>query len=325
MKSYLDEPLRFQPIFRRYLWGGQRLATHLGKPIGPESDYAESWEIVDHGPDQSVVVAGDYAGRTLHELVLHDGSELFGRHWPQSQFPLLFKFLDCARDLSLQVHPNDKQAAKLDPPDLGKTEAWVILDAEPGSVVYAGLKRGFDRAAVEREIASGTLALCLHKIEARPGDCLFIPAGTVHALGKGLLVAEIQQASDTTFRLFDWNRVGPDGKPRPLHVDQGLAVTNFNAGPVMPQQAQPTAWPNAERLVSCEKFLLDRLRLRAPQSLPDDCRFHLLAVLEGTVMVQDDPAGQPLAKGQTALIPANCRDRELWPLEPTTLLDVYLP
>src|SRR5207245_2472669 len=109
-------------------------------------------------------------------------------------------------------------------PDLSKTEAWVVLHAEPGSLIYAGLKRGFDRAALQREVQRGTTELCLHRLEPKPGDCLFIPAGTVHALGAGLLVAEIQEASDTTFRLFDWNRVGPDGNPRPLHVEQALAT-----------------------------------------------------------------------------------------------------
>src|SRR6478736_6603278 len=122
----LATPLRFQPVFRRYLWGGRRLGTHLNKPIGAETDYAESWEIVDHGKDQSVVAAGKLAGQTLHELVANHNSELFGRHAGQTQFPLLFKFLDCCRDLSLQVHPNDEQARKQTPPDLGKTEAWVF-------------------------------------------------------------------------------------------------------------------------------------------------------------------------------------------------------
>src|SRR5262245_21894138 len=124
-------PLRFQPLFKRYLWGDRRLGTVLGKPIGEGNDYAESWEVVDHGADQSVVAAGPLAGDTLAELVRSHGQDLLGRHAPQPRFPLLFKFLDCNRALSVQVHPNDEQAKKLDPPDLGKTEAWVILAAEP--------------------------------------------------------------------------------------------------------------------------------------------------------------------------------------------------
>ncbi|MCA9268615.1 MAG: class I mannose-6-phosphate isomerase, partial [Planctomycetales bacterium] len=212
-------PLRMQPLFRRYLWGGRRLQTVLDKPLGSGDDYAESWEIVDHGADQSVVAAGPLAGKPLADIVAQHTRELFGRHAPLAQFPLLFKLLDCNRNLSVQVHPNDQQAAALDPPDLGKTEAWVILDAAPGSVIYAGLERDCDAAALEQAISAGRVDACLGRFEPQRGDCVFIPAGTVHALGAGLLVAEIQQASDTTFRLFDWNRVGADGRPRPLHLE----------------------------------------------------------------------------------------------------------
>lgn len=321
----LTMPLRFEPIFRRYVWGGRRLATHLGKAIGPENDYAESWEIVDHGADQTVVAGGEWAGRTLRELASLHNRDLYGRHAPLQQFPLLFKFLDCCRDLSLQVHPNDEQARRQVPPDQGKTEAWVILDAEPGSVVYAGLKRGFDRQAIEREIHLGALPMCLHKLEPQPGDCLFIPAGTIHALGKGLLVAEIQQASDTTFRLFDWNRVDASGKPRQLHIQEGLDVSDFHSGPVSPQQPQPTDRPHAERLLSCDKFVMERWRFDTPQDLADDDQFHLVAVLEGAVELAGDVTGQPLAKGQTALIPAACNSRNLVPREASVLLDIYLP
>src|SRR3954465_8905730 len=190
-------PLRFAPLFKRYLWGGRRLASLLNKPIGEGDDCAESWEVADHGEDQTVVVGGPLAGMTLAEGLASYGQDLLGRHAPRSRFPLLFKFLDCRRVLSVQVHPGDAAAAKQGPPDLGKTEAWVILAAEPGSLVYAGLKRGFDRAALEREVNRGTTELCLHKFEPQVGDCIFIPAETVHALGAGLVVAEIQQASDT--------------------------------------------------------------------------------------------------------------------------------
>jgi mannose-6-phosphate isomerase len=321
----LSQPLRFQPLFRRYLWGGRRLGTVLNKPIGEGEDYAESWELVDHGADQSVVLAGEAQGKTLHELVQQAGASLLGRHHPQSQFPLLFKFLDCRKDLSLQVHPNDEQARRQTPPDLGKTEAWIILDAEPGSVIYTGLKRGFDRPAVEREIARGTLPLCLNKFEPQAGDCIFIPAGIVHALGAGFLVAEIQQASDTTFRLFDWNRVGPDGKPRALHIEQGLAVTDFSHGPVMPQTPQPTDQPHIERLVSCDKFVLDRWQIASPQSLAADDRFHLMVVLAGEVRLENDPVAAPVRAGEIALLPASCQGRKLQAATGTVLLDIYLP
>ena len=317
------EPLRFRPIFKKYIWGGRRLGTLLGKPIGGEDGdrYAESWEIVDHGADQSVVADGPFAGKTLHELVTQHGPALLGRHHPRPQFPLLLKFLDAQLTLSVQVHPNDAQAARLTPPDLGKTEAWVVLAAEPGSKVYAGLKPGVDRARLERELAAGTCDACLHQVEPQVGDCIFLAAGTVHALGDGLVIAEIQQASDTTFRLFDWNRVDRDGKPRPLHVQESLDTIDYRRGPVAPQVPRPTDRPHVERLVACDKFILDRWRFDAPQRCGGDDRCHLVAVLEGNVSVKQ----QSFRRGETLLIPACSTGAVLEPQGRAVLLDMYLP
>lgn len=318
-------PLRFRPLFRRYLWGGRKLGEALGKPIGPEPDYAESWEIVDRGNDQSVVASGSLAGETLRSIVGQHGAELFGTGARPAAFPLLFKFLDCQRVLSVQVHPDDAGGAKLDPPDLGKTEAWIILQAEPGSVVYAGLKRGFDRAALEREVNRGTTELCLHRFEPQVGDCLFIPAGTVHALGAGLLVAEIQQASDTTFRLFDWNRTDSQGQPRPLHVEQALATIDYERGPVTPQKPAATSRPHVERLVACDKFNIDRWRFGARQRVNGDGKMHLLAVLEGAAIIESEGLEQPLARGETMLVPASCETYARAAAGETTMLDITLP
>ncbi|HEY2881416.1 MAG TPA: type I phosphomannose isomerase catalytic subunit [Pirellulales bacterium] len=318
-------PLRFAPLLRRYLWGGRKLGTLLGKNIGEGNDYAESWELVDRGADQSVVLGGPLAGKTLADLVQNHGEELLGPHHPQSRFPLLFKFLDCEKTLSVQVHPNDAQAAQLNPPDFGKTEAWVVLDAAPGSLIYAGLKRGFDRAALAREVHRGTCELCLHKFEPRPGDCLFLPAGAVHALGAGLVIAEIQQSSDVTFRLFDWNRVGADGQPRPLHVEQALEAIDYSLGPINPLQPQPADELYIQRLAACDKFVLDRWALDRPQPIGGDGRFHLLAMLSGAVSVGGDPTGQPLTLGQTMLLPAAHPPCQLVPQPQATLLDIYLP
>jgi mannose-6-phosphate isomerase len=317
--------LRFHPILREYLWGGRRLGTDLGKPIGAGTHYAESWEIVDHSADQSRVVDGPLAGKTLHELVTQEGRAIFGRHHPRNQFPLLLKFLDCHQTLSVQVHPNDEQAAKLNPPDLGKTEAWVVLAAEPGSKIYAGLKPDVDRQTLERELTRGNCEACLHEFEPRVGDCVLIEAGTVHALGAGLLVAEIQQASDTTYRLFDWNRVDRDGKPRELHIQQALDVTDYTRGPVNPSKSIPTADHGRERLVQCDKFILDRLRLSASHTLPDDNRFHILAVVEGAASISTENGNCNLQRGGTALIPATTRDVKIVPQDQAVLLDMYLP
>jgi len=318
-------PLRFKPTFRRYLWGGRRLKTVLNKPLGPGDDYAESWEIVDHGADQSVIANGDHAEKTLHQIVTEFPQELFGQHPSFESFPLLFKFLDAKRDLSVQVHPNDEQGSRLDPPDLGKTEAWVILDSEPDSRLYAGLKRGFDRAALAREVARGTTELCLHSFHPKPGECLFIPAGLVHAIGAGLLVAEIQQSSDTTFRLFDWNRTGADGQPRQLHIEESLETINYDFGPAEPQIPERTADPSRERLVVCDKFILDRQTSDQTTSVGGDQRFHMIAVLKGSLEIENDPEALPLSKGHTMLLPASSGRCAIQPTEPSIWLDIFLP
>jgi mannose-6-phosphate isomerase len=318
-------PLRFEPILRRYLWGGRRLGEVLGKPLGEGDDYAESWEVCDRPGDQSRIAAGPLEGGSLGELVQTRGDELLGRHAPQTRFPLLFKFLDAQKTLSVQVHPNDQQAQLLEPPDLGKTEAWVVLDALPGSLIYAGLKRGFDRAALKRELARGTCELGLHRFEPRPGDCVFLPAGMVHAIGEGLLIAEIQQSSDVTYRLFDWNRVGADGLPRALHIEQSLQAIDFSLGPAQPQTPRKTDRPQAERLVQCDRFMLDRWTLSAPLTIGGDDAFHLLAVVEGELTIAGDPHPKPLKKGGTALLPASLGATWLIPNPAAIVLDAYLP
>jgi len=194
-------PLPLAPVYRRYLWGGRRFATLLGRELPPGDDFAESWELVDRAADQSRVAAGPLAGTTLGELVRDRCRELLGRHAPRAAFPLLFKFLDACRDLSVQVHPDDARAARLVPPDLGKTEAWYVIDAAAGSRIYAGLRDGVDRAALAAAVRAGRCSDVLHSFEPQPGDCVFIPAGTVHALGAGLVIAEIQECSDVTYRL----------------------------------------------------------------------------------------------------------------------------
>jgi mannose-6-phosphate isomerase len=335
--------LRFKPILREYLWGGRRLAE-LGKVLGSGEHYAESWEVVDHGADQSIVADGPLAGSTLHEIVANHGEALFGRHSPQRQFPLLLKFLDCQQTLSVQVHPNDEQASKLNPPDLGKTEAWVVLAAEPGSRIYAGLRPGVDRATIERELAGGECGSFLHQFEPAVGDCLLIEAGTVHALGAGLLIAEIQQASDTTFRLCDWNRVDAQGKPRPLHIEQALETIDFNRGPVQPLPAKKYN-KSVSQLASCDKFVIDRWKVRRTLNQEDNDRFHIIAVIDGGLKVVAGESKQVLYKGDTVLVPACCKEvtlrpvgqvgrrtistddevAEFKPRDRTVVLDMYLP
>ncbi len=318
-------PLRFEPMFRRYLWGGRKLADLFDKPIGDGEICAESWEVCDHGADQSIVACGPARGRTLGQLVHEAGDALLGRHAPQAQFPLLYKFLDARLALSVQVHPDDARAQLLAPTARGKTEAWVVVAAEPESWIYAGLKRGFDRPALEREISRGTAELCLHRFQPRVGDCIFVPAGTVHAIGAGLVVAEIQQSSDITWRLYDWNRVDATGAPRQLHVAEALDAIDFAAGPVAPVVPAATNCENVRRLVACEQFMLDRRSFDSPQSVDDDDRFHILSVLSGEIRVSGDPSERALRAGDTTLLPARRAATQLVPTSGTIMLDAYLP
>ena len=324
-------PLRLEPIFKSMLWGGDRLPEFVRRPAPTSDPIGEAWMLSDVDGNLSIIANGAFAGRYLRDVIAEHPADIFGSNIPvDGRFPLLFKFLDCRRVLSVQVHPHDAAAARQTPPDLGKTEAWVILAAEPGSVVYAGLKRGFDRAALEREVHRGTTELCLHKFEPRVGDCIFIPAGTIHALGAGLVVAEIQQASDTTFRLFDWNRLGPDGKPRQLHVEESLAAIDYSAGPVQPQIPQPTDRPFVQRLVACDKFILDRWRLTGSEpaeqrTLGGDERFHMLSVLSGSAAISSGTADEQLTLGQTLLLPASAGVCKITAETGTVMLDSYLP
>jgi mannose-6-phosphate isomerase len=238
----------------------------------------------------------------------------------------LIKFLDARLPLSVQVHPNDEQAARLVPPDLGKSEAWVVLAAEPASVIYAGLREGVDRRALEQAVRDGTAEKCLAKIEPRAGDCIYLPAGTVHALGAGLVIAEIQQSSDTTYRLFDWNRVGPDGKPRTLHVEEGLAATDFSRGPVRVQTPTPTGRPFVERLVECPYFVIERVAQPGgtTTTIGGDGRFHILMVLAGTISF-DDLDQEKLSGGEVVLLPAELPARAIHCHVASTVLDISLP
>ena len=322
-------PLRFHPLFRQYVWGGRRLGRVLGKPIGEDGPYAESWEVVDHGEDQSRVRWGSLAGRTLHELFATCRDDLVGIHQAarRDRFPLLLKFLDANRNLSVQVHPNDAQAARLDPPDYGKTEAWFVVHADPGSRIYAGLREGIDRDAFATAVRDDRVVDTLHVIEPQAGDCVFVPAGTVHALGAGLLVAELQQSSDTTYRIYDWGRVDRDGKPRPLHVQQALDVIDFARGPIDRVVPRPSDRNGRARLVECEAFVWDRWEMSEPFEVGDGRSCHVLTCIDGQAVLEGDPADVPLRRGDTVLIPAACGSVRCTPSPsgPVLLLDGSLP
>ena len=321
------KPLEFQPILKRIRWGGIRLGTLLDKPIGEGTDYAESWEIADHGDDQSLVVQGDYKAWPLERLVAEQGTELFGIHAPRKQFPLLVKFLDATDRLSLQVHPNDEQAKTIDAHENGKTEAWVIVDAAPGSCLYAGLKSGIDHKRLAESLAQGTVEECLHRFHVSQGDCVYIPAGTVHAISEGILLAEIQQSSDLTFRLCDWGRVGSDGNPRPLHVEQALNCIDFDRGPVDPLVPNiiSRGRHTVEELVRCEFFVIRRHTTEEPFTIATDNRFHILTLLGGCAELVCGDDRREFAMGRTILLPASAADARLMPTGEIILLETFLP
>ncbi len=320
MKPY---PLRFRPVFKRTIWGGRRLGEQLGKPIGPETDYAESWEVVDHGRDQSIVENGELAGKSLADLIAQHGPWLLGRDVADRSFPLLLKYLDCNRVLSVQVHPDDSYAMAMEKPDLGKTEAWYIVASKPESLIYAGLQRGVDRSRLAAAVEAGQTEQVLHSFHPEPGDVVFIPAGTVHALGEGLLVAEIQQSSDTTFRLYDWNRLDKDGKSRPLHVRQSLEVTDYVAGPVDAKRADRGV-PGWQSLVHCDKFVLRAID-QGGDRVGGDGRFHILTVPQGSATLQVESDTVPLRTGETLMLPASLAGGEVHVAAESVLLGIHLP
>jgi len=318
-------PLILAPVYRRYLWGGRRFESAFGRRLPEPGEYAESWQLVDRGSDQSVVAAGPLAGTSLGSLVQSRGAEVLGRHAPQARFPLLFKFLDACQDLSVQVHPDDSRAARLDPPDFGKTEAWYVVDALPGSRIYAGLAEGTTRDRLAAALRAGRCDEVIHSFAVQPGDCVFVPAGTVHAIGAGLLVAEIQQSSDVTFRLHDWDRVGPDGRPRALHVEQGLdATTHF--GPMRPVNPAATADPFVKRLVSCNYFVFDKITAAGGWQVGGDDGCHFIAVLSGQAALEDRWGLPPLGPGDCVLLPASTGRQTLSAIGgEMTMLRVMLP
>lgn len=333
-------PLRFRPLFKRAIWGGRRLQTVLGKALGPGDDYAESWEVSDHGPDQSVVAEGPHCGKTLEDLVAKHNTDLLGKHAGLDRFPLLVKWIDAHDRLSVQVHPNDEQAAVMVPGERGKTEAWLVLSTEPGSRIYAGLKPGVRKPELEGAIAGNRIVDCLHHFEPKPGDCVFIPAGTVHALGAGILLYEVQQTSDVTFRLFDWDRSDHTGKRRPLHLAESLEVIDFTRGPVEPRQGRPSRIEGAQRetLVECDYFMLDVYRTSGPFTLGGDDRFHIVTVFDGHAELSATPSereqkGRPgnessflwkLKCGDTFLLPA-CGPAANLQCASATVVDCSLP
>lgn len=250
----MNQPLRFEPFLRPMPWGGRRIARFLGKNLPTNDAFGESWEVSDHTIHHSRLANASGFGVTLRQLMNERKRELLG---PTAEryavFPWLIKILDANDWLSVQVHPDEKAVQALMPRELAKTEAWLVLDASPSSRVYAGLKPRIGPRELRQALDRGTVADCLHAFTPRAGDFVFLPAGAVHAVGGGVLLAEIQQTSDATFRLFDWNRRDAQGRSRQLHVDESFASIHWDQGPIEPVRAESMKGP----LVNCPYFLVE--------------------------------------------------------------------
>lgn len=301
-------PLKFHPLFKERVWGGRELERLYRKPLPPGAAIGESWEISDQGDNLSVIANGPLAGRTLRSVMEQHQEELLGDipPMPNGRFPLLIKILDARERLSLQVHPPAGVA-----PALGgepKTELWYVAHADPGAAIYAGLKRGVTRQQFEAALARNALEPLVHRLAPRNDDAIFMPSGRLHAIGGGLVIFEIQQNSDTTYRVYDW------GRPREVHVQQSLQCINFNDFEPLLADAQ-----GGEVLAACEQFVCARLRLDTPRHLDCNDAFHIIACVEGALDIGD----VPLAAGEFALVPASVGHFTLRPRGKATALDVF--
>jgi mannose-6-phosphate isomerase len=327
----VDAPLRFRPFLRPLVWGGRRLGEVLHKSLPATGSFGEAWEVSDHASHHSSLDGKD--GRTLRDLMESEKEALLGPAASAYRvFPWLVKFLDANDWLSVQVHPDEEAVVRLWPGEGSKTEAWFILDAAPGSRVYAGLLPGVDEKRLRQALAAGTVADCLHQFHPRPGDCLFLRAGTVHAVGGGVLMAEVQQTSDATFRLFDWNRTDATGKPRQLHIEEAIRSIHWDAGPVRPVHANGYPVPGArggasvrQELVRCRYFVLEYVRQNEPFSLGGAGRLQVAIGLHGRSALETAGGGNSFGAGDTLLLPAALGPTQAIPAGPFGFLVATLP
>ena len=317
-------PLTFKPLFKERIWGGRRLEELYQKPLPEGLTIGESWELSDRPGDVSVIANGPLAGNDLHWLMERHGAELLGNERPHAgRFPLLIKLLDAREKLSLQVHPPAQQALELSGEP--KTELWYIAEAEPGAELYVGLKRGVTKAFFEQKVTDGTVADCFHRVAVRAGDAMFLPSGRVHAIGKGLVIFEIQQNSDTTYRVFDWNRVGLEGKPRPLHHRESLASIDFED---FEPDLVPTGFVaqgsgkrrvlSANPLFTVEEWVVES---GASRSKPSGV-MQVIATVSGNLQIRGGDQTIALLPGSFCLIPASTNDVQIMPVQSCRFLTI---
>lgn len=304
-------PLTFQPIFKERVWGGRNLERLYRKPLPPGVPIGESWEITDRPEGVSIIANGPLAGKNLRWVMEHHAEELLGQVKPQNgRFPLLVKILDAQETLSLQVHPPADKAAQLGGEP--KTELWYVADAAPDAEIFVGLKRGVLRAEFERKIRDGTVAECVHRQRVKRGDAMFLPSGRLHSLGAGNVIFEIQQNSDTTYRVFDWNRVGLDGQPRELHVEPALQSIDFeDVEPSLIDHGQPVRSDpyEVQELVADTCFSATLYRGCAAGKIGFRTnRLQVIGVVAGSLSLEGVSTKLSLRAGQFCVIPASARE-----------------
>jgi mannose-6-phosphate isomerase len=310
----LTSPLTFEPLFMERVWGGRRLETQFGRRLPPGARIGESWEIVDRPEAQSVVHLGPLRGRTLHDLWTKHRAQIFGNVPETPRFPILAKLLDAQENLSLQVHPPPEMAAELGGEP--KSEFWYVADAAPKSELFAGLKKGTTRAVFEKAIKEEKVQNHVHAIGLSAGDSLFLPSGRLHALGAGNLIIEIQQNSDTTYRVHDWDRVKKGGNARKMHIAEALRCIDFSD--YEPQLLKR----EGEALVRHEFFHIDKWLLKKERELVPNGTFAIVVCLSGTL----ECGGLQFKAGEFFFMPAELKERTVRPAgDNVSLLRVTAP
>ena len=287
--------LKLKPSGKDYIWGGHKLVDNYGKEMTGDR-LAETWELSCHPDGPSFVDNGEDAGKTLRQYIEEHGKKVLGTNCERFEdFPILTKFIDAQDNLSIQVHPDNEYALKNEG-QYGKTEMWYVLEAEPGASLYYGFTHEISKEEFERRIQDNTLTDVLNAVPVHKGDCFFIPSGTLHAIRKGIVVAEIQQNSNVTYRIYDYGRLGADGKPRQLHIPQALDVT---------LREPPKAQDFHGHLAQCDYFTVDAVE-GGFEDVCDETSFTSLLVLEGKGTLTETATGEslPIRKGQSLFLPA---------------------
>ena len=297
-------PLTFKPVYKDYPWGGSRIPEVFNRDV-PEGIYAESWEITDHDDGMSIVANGPLTGKTLREILQQNPKEIIGSEVVGTKFPLLIKLIDARQKLSVQVHPNDETAATFG--GEAKTEMWYLLGDNP-SQVYCGLNEGVTKESFLQAVVDDTSGETMRPVPVQKGSAVFVRGGSVHAIDEGCLMLEIQQNSNTTYRIYDWGRMGNDGTPRPLHIEQAINVINWDdhdSSLVEPKGLVDTDNFQCLEVLKCEYFQVEKLVLSAPLEVPMSGKtFHALFVAEGETIISWGEESLTAPAGTSILVPA---------------------